>query len=719
MNRPVATRVLESLNKYVPVVKRLGEKHPEFSRTIHLVKLAIDGLAKYYGLFILDQHEKLIKAARFEDDYSRHVTLIGRELKTWAKNPDLTLQGKIGLTELYALLERCLRDALELYTKSERELIRENITIHMSTSDAYGEYERAKAALWKFQHDFHMYQIDLNRGPDRAITYGQPGFAGPPAGFGNFEIPRHDWREPDENSLKVLTKEEQEQLKSFLRMPEVQKLLPRNLRNPNVSLPPSEDDNSGDRVTRGPSKKIGPLVQPRDRYMNRKPGILRDRRFEGPRDKPKKKVRWGPHEEPPLPTDNIDDDFPPVIYVGTWPKHSKPETIVCFGPPPTAPPEPPRIVIESPTPIIPSSPPSRQASPPSRESPTPPRTSSPIPVERDTKRDPLFSADTFGFVGVVEGTRVLDDPPSPVSSSSSSSSSSSLPSVSSLSPTLPSSTTEDEEESGTASNSSEDEHTTTSPTSDGSEEREERPRARTQEEVRREVALSVRAYLGRRHDEYGVALAADPDTDFDEDFTEARDQSDTEAGDQSDTEAGDDVEAGDDTQDLPYDDETWAAHLQLSHTARQNTAHDISGTALLHWAGVSKAKREERIEGHARLRAILKWAEREGKVPLSPSSIRATTGLRRSLFTPLGSPDLPPPRRRSRRRDGPEAHREATLENLEQLRPRLDLTLLAFLFNEDALRLFGGLVGEQPLPRDLARMDKVLRELVSGLFFQV
>ncbi|KAK7704686.1 hypothetical protein SLS64_008450 [Diaporthe eres] len=495
MNKPVATRVLQNLHKYDPVVKLLGEKHPEFSRTVNLVKLAIQGLAKYYGLFILDQHGKLIFAARLEDDYSRNVTLIGRELKTWARNPDLTLKGKIGLTRLYSVLERCLRDALELYNESEMELLRNNINIYMSTSDAYGEYERAKAALWKFQHDFHLHQIDPHRGSDRAIIYNQPGFAGPPVGFvNNFEFTRPDWKEPGEDCIKVLTEEEQTQLKSFISRPEVQKLLPSDLRNPNS---------------------------------------------------------------------------------------------------------------------------------------------------------------------------------------------------------------------------------------------EKRPRARTPVEVRRKVALAVRAFLGRRHNEYSLALAVDPDTEFAED--EDEDEDNTEDGSMDGTMKGSmdssmndfvdgsvdgsvdcpvDVDSPkDNIKDLPYDDEARAAHLQLTHTARQNTAHDVGGTALLHWAGATKAKREERIEGHRRLRAILKWAEREGHVPLSPTSIRATTGLRRGIFTPLDTPDLPPPRRRSRRRVDPEAYCDAALENLKNLRPLLDLTLLAFLFNQDALRLFGGLVGEHPLPSDLGRMDKVLREL--------
>ncbi|KAG6366549.1 hypothetical protein INS49_000727 [Diaporthe citri] len=524
---PVATRVFENLKKYVPVVKLLGEKHQEFSRTIDLVKLAVNGLANYYGLFIFDQHQKLINAVRLEDDYSRNVTLIGRDLKTWARNPDLTLRGKIGLTRLYSVLERCLRDALELYAESERELIREDIKVHMSQNDAY-EGQTARSYIANLVLQPH------------------------PAGFDNFRFTRHDWREPDEDSIRVLTGEEQTQLKNFISRPDVQRLLPSNLRNPNIDLPPVEDDNSGDRDNPGPSKKIGPLTRPKSKYLKRKKGILKDPNE--PRDRPKKNPNAAP-------------DFSP-------------------------------------------------------------------------------------------------------------------------------------DSSGTPSNSSDDEHTSASSTSSRSDKSEGRPLARTPVKVDREVAVSVRAYLGRRHDEYGLALAADPDTDFveDEDVTEAGDEDDN-------------TEAGDDAEDVPHDDEACAAHLQLSHTARQNTAHDVSGTALLHWAGVAKAKREERIEGHTRLRAILKWAEREGKVPLSPSSIRATTGLRRGIFTPLGLPDLPPPRRRSRRPFDPEAYRDAALENLEHLRPRRELTLLAFLYNEDALRLFGGLVGEQPLPSDLGRMDKVLREL--------
>lgn len=710
MNRPVATRVLENLRKYEPVVTILGEKHREFSRTIDLVKLAIKGLAKYYGLFILDQHKSLINAARIEDDYSRNVTLIGRDLKTWAKNPDLTLRGKIGLTRLYSVLERCLRDALELYTESERELIRENIKVYMSISDAYGEYERAKAALWKFQHDFHLYQIDLHRGSDRAIIYSQPGFAGPPVGFVTFDAPRQDWREPNEDCIRVLTEEEQTQLKSFLSRPEVQNLLPSNLRNPNVSLPPVEDDDSGARATPAPSKKIGPLIKPKSEYLQRLNGILKDP--QAPRAKPKKRVRFGCYTKPPLPSNNVHDESTPVNSGETMHVLSAPLSTVPLDPPPVVPSEPSQIRIIPPSDTLSFSSPS-QSSSSSSDGPTQPQSLSPKPEKPVTKTTPLFTADSFDSADYIEATNT-GDTQSSATSTPSSSSSSSLPSVGTLSSTLPSSASEGGDETTIASNSSDDEAATASSTTTGSEKSEEIPLARTPVQVRRKVALAVRAYLGRRHDEYGLALAVDPDTEFAEDEDEDEDEYDTEDGTLEGTLDGTLDGTEDDTDEPPYDDEASAAHLQLSHTARQNTAHDVGGTALLHWAGVTKAKREERIEGHARLRAILKWAEREGKVPLSPSSIRAGTGLRRGIFDPLGSPDLPPPERRSRRRADPDRYRDATLENLEKLRPRMDLTLLAFLFNKDALRLFGGLVGEQPLPSDLGRMDKVLRELVSG-----
>lgn len=743
MNKPVATRVFENLRKYDPVVKLLGEKHPEFSRTIDLVSLAVQGLAKYYGLFILDQHGKLIFAARLEDDYSRNVTLIGRELKTWARNPDLTLRGKIGLTRLYSVLERCLRDALELYKESERELIKKNIKIYMSTSDAYGEYERAKAALWKFQHDFHLHQIDFHRGSDRAIIYSQPGFAGPPVGFvNNFEFTRPDWKEPDEDCIKVLTEEEQTQLKSFISRPEVQKLLPSNLRNPNVSLPPSpvEDDDSGDRATPVPSKKIGPLIKPKSENLQRRKGILKDPRFEAPRDKPKKTVRFGRHREPPLPSDNVQDGPPPVDALYIWHTLSEPPSTVPLDPPPVVSSEPSQIRIIPPSDTR-SSPTSSQSSSSSSDDPIRPQRLSPNPVQPVTKTTPLFTSVSFDSADFAVPKNTGDTPSSAISisSSSSSSSSSTLPSVSSLSSTLSCSSTEGGDKNATASNSSDDEttttsstttsSTTTSSTTTGSEKSEERPLARTPVEVRRKVGVAVRAFLGRRHDEYSLALAVDPDTEFAEDEDDTLDGSmdgsmDGTMKGSMDSSMNDSVDGSvdgpeDDIKDLPYDDEASAAHLQLTHTARQNTAHDVGGTALLHWAGVTKAKREERIEGHRRLRAILKWAEREGHVPLSPTSIRATTGLRRGIFTPLGPPDLPPPRRRSRRRVDPEAYCDTTLENLKKLRPLLDLTLLAFLSNQDALRLFGRLVGEHPLPSDLGRMDKVLRELVSDLFSHV
>lgn len=748
MNRPVATRVLENLNKYNPVVQLLGEKHQEFSGTIDLVKLAVNGLAKYYGLFILDQHAKLIKAARIEDDYSRNVTLIGRDVKTWLRNPDVTLRGKIGLTRLYGLLERCLRDALELYTESERELIREDVKVYMSVSDAHGEYERAQAALWRFQHDFHLHQIDLQRGSDRAIIYNQSPFAAPPVGFNNPGFSRPVWQEPDEERLRVLTAEEQSQLRSFLSRPDVQRLLPSDLRNPNINLPPVEDDDSDESVAPGPSK-IGPLVIPKPGYYVKKMnGILKDPASEAPRDKSKKTVRFGPYVEPPLPSYDVHDDS----LLST---HSI---------------DLPEIIIQAP------STPSRHSSPTSSDSPTPPLTPPPTPADRVTKKASVSND--------VEETKTFAPPSS--SDSSSSSSSSSLPSVS-LSPTASS-------ESATLSNSSEDGHTAESSTTTGSDKSEEIPRARTPGNIRREVAMSVRAYLGRRHDEYGLALAVDPDTDFGEDQTEGEDRDqdhdqnfrqDEDQDEERDRDQEQDQDQGEDEdeydteylssssdedlsyddedmpqaadnlphdngdlpyddgylpqdaenppqdaenlphmdEDLPYDDEAWAAHYQLSHEVHQKTAHDVTGTALLHWAGVTKAKREERVAGHTRLRRILKWAERNGKVPLSPSSIRASTGLRRGIFTPLGHPDLPQPprtrRERRRRAAGPEAYRDAVLADLEDLPPRTDLTLLAFLANQDALRLFGGLVGERPFPRDLAWMDKVLRELVSDLLCSV
>lgn len=699
MNRPVATRVLENLNKYRPVVNDLQWNHPEFKGTIFLVGLALNGLAKYYGLFILDQPGKLINTARIEDDYSRNVTLIGREIKTWAKNPNLTLKGKMVLDQLYLVLERCLRDALELYTASERELISEGVKIYMSASDGYGEYERAKASLWKFQNEFHLHQIDHRRGSDRAIIYTQPGFSGPPAGFGNVDFTTQRWQEPDDDSIGILTQDEQTQLKNFISRPEIQKLLPSELRNPNIPLPPSEEDDDDDTGAPGPSNII--YVRGPKRPFQHKKGILKDHLYGAVRDTPRKTVRFGKYDGTPLSWDSVHDRrSPPLSYDDTTdtPPESPPSV------PPSVPPIPPPIIPSSPPPIVPVHSPPRVI----------PLSFGNIIVSIDTPPSPAVAAtkeasnpreNPPGFVAVVEGPTAPNTPISINSTSSTSSTSSSLlPSVGSPRFTPPSSFTDNVAESLTSSSSSE----TTE-----SEKRESSLLARTEKEVQGEVALSIRAYLGRRHGEYGMALPADPDEckDVDED-------KDIPPWD-------DDVPPWEDAwEDKPHDDEACAAHRQLGGWSARRMERDVARTMLPHWAGVAKAKREERQEGHTRLRAILKWAEREGRVPLSPSSIRASTRLRRSIFTPLRQPDLPPPPpvmrvRRGSAATAPGAYREEALANLEKLRPRLELTLLAFLFNEDALRLFGGLVGEQPRPSDLGRMDKVLRELVSSLFWSV
>lgn len=709
MNRPLATRVLENLNKYHPVVKHLGEKHPEFSRTTNLVRLAVHGLAKYYGLFILDQHGKLINAARIEDDYSRNVTLIGRELRTWARNPNLTLKGRMGLDQLYLILERCLRDALELYAEAERELIREGVKIYMSASDGYGEYERAKAALWKFQNEFHLHQIDHRRGSDRAIIYGQPGFAGLPAGFGNVEFSTPRWQVPDDDSIRILTRDEQTQLKIFVSRPEVQKLLPSDLRDPTIILPPSEEEEEDDDdvVIEGPSR-AAPGSGSKRPFSHRK-GILKNQLYGAKKqDRPKKTVRFG-HKR-----------SPPVRYVETRRAPLKSPPVVPSDSPRIIPPIRPPIIPSSPPPVIPSSQPTIIISPHSSSVPVSPRLFStiktiydipPSPVEAATKEASNSRENTPGFVAFVEKTTIPQTPTSIIFTNSSSSDS--WPTVATPRHTTPSPFTDDASDSGTSSSSSETSRTTASSRTSGSDKSERRFLTRTEEDVRDEVALSIRAYLGLRHSDYGMALAIDP------------------AGDPVEDEDGKLPLLDDDGQvveERPYDEEAYTLHFKMSRWSRDRAARDATGTMLPHWAGVAKAKREERIQGLARLRAILQYAERKGKVPLSPSSVRASTGLRRGVFTPIGGPDLPttpesPPRRRSRLGDaassGPGPYREATLANLAQLRPRLDLTLAAFLFNEDALRLFGGLVGERPRPSDLGRMDKVLRELVRDFLQSV
>lgn len=786
MNRPLATRVLENLRKYDPIVKRLRQKHPEFAQTIDLVTLAVEGLAKYYGLFILDQHRNLINAARIEDDYSRNVTLIGRDLRTWAKNPDLTLKGKMGLDQLYLVLSRCLRDALELYTESERELIREGVKIYMSASDGFGEFERANSSLWKFQNEFHLHQIDPKRGDDRAIVYDQPGYSGPPVGFGNAGFSTPDWQEPSDDCIQKLTADEQRQLKVFINRPEVQKLLPDNLRNPNIALPPSEDDNDNIN-TPVPIKKIARLRKSKPQYLQRK-GILKNPAVESLRDSPKKTVRFGPYREPPLPPGRVHDDPPQVTYMDwatylDWAR-SRPHQPSPSPPDnpkqpvdlpqssvesaakrasrentdnPDAPssttsssssssslPKPPvvRVTPNTPSPTTSSSSSSSSRKlPPSKPPPIVENTNTPSPTTSSSSSSSKQSA------VVVEDTKAVDTPNTIISSTSSTSSSSgsvviltptsSTPTIGSTSSTsssskqsvviveekkaadiqnsIPSSTTsssssqrsqrsvgplspppvqsvpEDRDEWAISSTSSED----------GSDTEQPRPPVpkKTDEKLKSDVALSVRAYFGLTHAEYSKALVADPE-----------DEEDDTASDNTATEV----------EDVPYDDAAYTAHHRRGSRAERRARRDVKRTALLHWAGVRTANRAERIAGYDRMRAIMRWAEREGRVPLSPSSIRASTRLRRGIFSPLGLPDIPPPFE-SEGRDvspvSPGRFGESALEDLEQLRPRLDLTYLAFLFNEDALRLYGGLVGEQPRPGELARMDRLLRELVSASLY--
>lgn len=736
MNRPVETRVLENLSKYVPIVNELGQQHPEFSRTIELVKLAVNGLSKYYGLFTFDQHRKLIIAARLEDDYSRNVTLIGREVKTWAGNPDLTLAGKKAINRLYLVLERCLRDALELYTEAERELWRQGGQIRMSAGDAFGEYERAKAALWKFQYDFHLHQIDAGRGTDRAIIYDQSGFSGPPApGFveGGFAPP--DWQKSDDDRVRILTHEEQVQLKSLLDRPEVQRLLFSDQRNPTVIVISDDEDDNDDNGRSEPSvpiRRIHPLLRPRNVTPQRN-GILKTPRVEASPDRPKKSVRFGPYRSPPLPTYTDDDGSSRNSSMDRRdPPPQRTPIVPSYTPPPQRPSPPPIVAVTSPTDE-------------SSESgwTSPPTSTEPVIEEA---ADP--QGDQLGFLGPKNPRNKRDTSSSAVSSSSSSSSSSSapadtratrgdllisihtysspssspsLPSVGEPSPTAPAPPPKDGGGDSSATISPSDEGSSTPPGDRSPPRRsEERPPARTAEELRREeVALNARAYLGLRHDEYSLglpsdfgaaisALVKDEIEDENEDGTSGRDAAAAE--------------------DVPYDHGSYAAHDQLGRVAGASTARDVKATALLHWAGVTRAKRQERLDGRRRLSEILGWAERAGKVPLSPASVREGTGLRRGIFVPLGPPDLPPPwspRGAMRGSSGGGRHRaavedfdpgeyaEAALAGVEQVRPRLDLTLSAFLFNEDALRLFGGLVGEKPRPSDLARMDKILRELVS------
>lgn len=680
MKRPLETRVREGLDKYTPIIASLESEFQEFRDVIDSVKTAVRGLAKYHWRYTSDEFNKVIQTFLIEDDYSGNVTLIGRRIRTYASHPDLTLKQKMFLDQLDFILSRCLHDALEIFEESEKELIRAGIKIYMSASDGYAEFKRAKAALWDFQEKFHARQLDSGR-DSRAIIY-------PSAGLDNDAFPAPGWQTRG-NGYIFLTDEEQRQLKEFLTNSEkLRDLINNNTKDPEDSQSSVRGNNSSGRDITTPAP-TPPKQPPKEPISILKPqgGTIGFG--------PKKNVHWPDSDTLPLPSPgvrmpgvrlrNCRGDPPPVKAGDDKDSKTHPKLPEIFAPlpPVSGPDNPPDHLPPTPTPTVPFVPPSSPLSLSSSDSETPPSTPSSIPVDVTNTTIPDSPEDSTVGDDAVEDPKTSDDP-SPTSPSSSSSSS--LPSVGSTSPTQPSSVPDDGDENIPSPNSPEDDIGTDTEEFLGGEPSMSTTLVDMAVEVRREVALSIRAYLGRRHNEYSMALSA---------LSTKKD-------------ARNKVER---------EDTLHLSHPSLIRIVRQRNlraAQDVKDNALFHWAGVATAKRQERINGYTRLRAVLKWAEKKGNVPLSPSSIRASTGLRRGLFEPLGPPELP--RRRKRRFLGPAAYREATLASLAEMQPRLDLSLLGFLFNQDALRLFGGLVGEQPQPKDLARMDRLLRELVSGIW---
>ncbi|KAI3400572.1 hypothetical protein diail_2774 [Diaporthe ilicicola] len=282
-----------------------------------------------------------------------------------------------------------------------------------------------------------------------------------------------------------------------------------------------------------------------------------------------------------------------------------------------------------------------------------------------TPSDSWSTQSTSDVSGAANDTRKYKVP--------SSTSSSSLPSMGSISPRLPPPATEEKSEyTSWRTSSMGDEEYAVPQISPQSMESEEAFRERAAAEVTREVVLSIQAYLGHRHDDISAHLAASPDP-------------------------------------RPVKNKH-AGHQAISQLAHLNSSRSVKRTSVLHWAGVCKAKQRERTaQRRNSLTALLQepknqqWGQ-ASNMPPPVDSMGMGMGMRPGLFAPLS-----PPGQHSNQ--DLRAYREATLANLARLQPRLDLTLEAFAFNMDALRLYGGLVGDEPRERDLARMDRLLREL--------
>lgn len=679
--RPIKLRVSGTVSKSTLILEEVAPGFQEFAHVIGQVQLALRGLTRYLWHFTSDEHEKLIRAMRINDDFSKNVTEIGQEVKKHAAGEDLTLKQKKVLDQIYYILKRCLQDALELFEESERELILQGVKIHMSDSDGYGEHERLNASLWPFQREFHRRQLDTSRGSNKAILY-------LPSGFDNNGSSSQGSNLAKDKNSGIMTEQDQENFQKFLKalnQPHIQDLLNGKGNN--------SDGSNGYKHIPAP---VPPLKVPPKAPQNEVPGILKKGTLG---EKGIKTVHWPDSDSIELPSPGASDDAPPP-HAGDTEKDSQPTRV-----PDTVPPRQPVAVPQDQTSRPPPtlfggktfSPPSSPISISSSDSETPPST--PPPAQTD-------GADSSEDTNVPGAAEREPDTPSDHSlpTSPTPSSSSTLPSGSSTPAIEEFSDTEDED----ADKDVQEASMWGVPRYIKKRlndifRRGPRETAKDPAATRKQVALAIRAYLGPRHDEYSTALSVLTTRKY-ASLKRKREWQRERLG----------IEEPLSTQERP-----------LEPVISQRNVHavfDVKTTALLHWAGVRRARRQERTDGRRRLRAFLKWAEKEGKIPLSPSSIRASTGLRRGLFEPLDLPEppQPPPKKRRKKEEeeeehsskSPDAYREAALADLADLQPRLDISWVGFLFNRDALRLFGGLVGEQPLPKDLRRMDRLLRELV-------
>ncbi|KAJ0118015.1 hypothetical protein J7T55_014468 [Diaporthe amygdali] len=595
MGKSLTTRTHKDIESYYSVLRVLRQWCPQYQQVIAQVTYMVQLLGSFRWIFSLEQYEKLIYAIRVEHDYSGKAILVGRELQGLWINPVISSAEKTCLSHLRDILEPCLRRAFEFFLEAERHLIAAGKKLYVNPEDNWEEYNRAQAALWPFQHEFHMYIFNLRADSDRYIIFREPPASESPT-------------TPD---------------------------------SPNNSKPGSEQDK-----IRGPLSEsrnaYRPLHAPLVKMVARKPGVLKaPTTVLLPTEPLLKRVQFEPHETKV----HFEPSEPPRGSLSLSRRLSEASSSDLF--------------VERKNP--PSSP--RLPTYASRRSRGSPYRHPTVLAGSELSQLPTDVAE------IARETKVFKAPSSPVSSS--------LPSVGSFSPTLPRPTTkgqhkdDSDDRIGNGSRDKLGDSETVSPKvieaaqiSPYTIESENAFRDRAALETSKEIILSTQAYLGRRHDEYASQLAAEPPTEPTK--------------------------------------KAYAWHEAQSLSRYHSSARGTRATALLHWAAVSKARREERINGYNTLH---RRATEQGE-PRRTSGFR--TSLRASLFAPLGPPDLAGA---GAGRKWRAQAQEATLANLAQLRPRLDLTLLAFSFNEDALRLYGGLVGGAPRARDLARMDRILREL--------